>query len=360
MSISLERNIGLDGMRSIAIMIVLLQHSLFILQSNKTSKLLSEIINFFDGVSIFFVLSGFLIGNILIKEAFIKQMNFNSLIIFWKRRWLRTIPSYYLILSLVLFISLFEKKEEFIIYISHYIFLQNVIYELAPFYPEAWSLSIEEWFYFLFPITILVFLKFGQKHLSILFSVLVFIFIALLFRFIALENHIVIDFRKPLVFRIDAIAFGVLFAYFKFKYESIFIEKKRVLFTFGILLILIASFCKYFCNTYFLVFFYSFEALSYSMMLPFIFNINTKKNKRLNMIFFYFSTRSYLLYLTNLSLVIGVVLPLLKNIIPIINQSYVIRYVLFWVINFAIVEVIYHFFERPILIWRDKYVTYIN
>jgi len=360
MSISLERNSGLDLMRSVAILIVLLQHSLFVIPRNKTTQFLSEIFNFFDGVSIFFVLSGFLIGNILIKETILKKMDFVSLMIFWKRRWLRTIPSYYLILTIVLIISLFEKKQDLIIYVSYYTFLQNVIYELAAFYPEAWSLSIEEWFYFLFPIVILAFLKFGKQYQSLLFSVLVFILLALIFRLIALENDTAIDLRKSLIFRMDAIAFGVLFAYLKFKYESIFFEKKRVLFAFGILLILIISFCKYFCSTYFLIFFYSLEALSYGLMLPFIVNFNTKKIKKLNKIFFYFSTRSYLLYLTNLSLVIGIILPTLKKTLPIMNQNSLFFYLLFWVINIAIVEVIYHFFERPILVWRDKYVTHVT
>ena len=81
-----QRNSGLDLMRSIAILIVLIQHSLLFYPKNETQGLLSAVINLFDGVLIFFVLSGFLIGTILLRIVIEKEVSFASLLTFWKRR----------------------------------------------------------------------------------------------------------------------------------------------------------------------------------------------------------------------------------------------------------------------------------
>lgn len=92
---SKNRIFGLDLLRVSAIIIVLIGHGKFILP-----KELRFYHNFlkFDGVTIFFVLSGFLIGGILIKILEEESHKKNKLAHFWVRRWLRTLPNYYLIL----------------------------------------------------------------------------------------------------------------------------------------------------------------------------------------------------------------------------------------------------------------------
>ena len=116
-------------------------------------------IKLIDGVELFFVLSGFLIGGIIIKEfqnntAFgIKQI-FH----FWKRRWFRTLPNYYLILLLNVIIVYFGIiKEDFLQFNwKFFFFLQNFAHHFYGFFWESWSLSIEEWFYLLFPIILML------------------------------------------------------------------------------------------------------------------------------------------------------------------------------------------------------------
>ena len=53
-----------------------------------------------DGVTIFFVLSGFLIGRILIR-TFGAGASVSSLTTFWVRRWFRTLPAYFVTLLMV-------------------------------------------------------------------------------------------------------------------------------------------------------------------------------------------------------------------------------------------------------------------
>src|SRR5690606_11073676 len=100
------------------------------------------------GVELFFVLSGFLIGTILLR-AFRKEFGVNELRYFWMRRWLRTIPAYYAALAFA-----FWSKEAFDP--SYLILIQVPVTGNSSILPVAWSLAIEEWFYLLFPLACMV------------------------------------------------------------------------------------------------------------------------------------------------------------------------------------------------------------
>ena len=76
-----NRIFGLDVIRSISIFLVLLSHT-FAIQIFEFGIL---------GVEIFFVLSGFLIGQILIRN-FDSGISLSKITDFWKRRWFRTLP----------------------------------------------------------------------------------------------------------------------------------------------------------------------------------------------------------------------------------------------------------------------------
>jgi len=91
-----NRIYGLDILRAFAIFFVVLAHA-----SSFLTQPLQDILWHFqyDGVSIFFVLSGYLIGGILIKIIENKGATFKNLFNFWLRRWLRTLPNYFLVLS---------------------------------------------------------------------------------------------------------------------------------------------------------------------------------------------------------------------------------------------------------------------
>jgi peptidoglycan/LPS O-acetylase OafA/YrhL len=97
----------------------------------------------FDGVSIFFVLSGFLIGGILLKQ-YSEPPSKKLLIDFWMRRWMRTLPNYFLILILLCVLHTLLDAEFKIQNTGRYfIFSQNLFQKHPRFFPEAWSLSVE-------------------------------------------------------------------------------------------------------------------------------------------------------------------------------------------------------------------------
>lgn len=93
------RIIGLDITRSVAILLVMFCHSSCFYTIN--NNCMEYIFTFAGvwGVELFFALSGFLIGGIIIKN--IVNVSYEDVLkeikIFWIRRWFRTLPLYYLI-----------------------------------------------------------------------------------------------------------------------------------------------------------------------------------------------------------------------------------------------------------------------
>ena len=162
-----SRVFGLDVYRAVAILLVVMSHASYF-----TGSMFSWLpsIPLPDGVELFFVLSGFLIGTILIKtleES--ERFGYRELFHFWKRRWFRTLPNYYLIL-LVYYILVSnsiiggdDAIEQF--NWKFLVFAQNLYESFYGFYLESWSLSIEEWFYIILPIIIIGFRLFLSKRI---------------------------------------------------------------------------------------------------------------------------------------------------------------------------------------------------
>ena len=107
------------------------------------------------GVELFFVLSGFLIGGILIRLADEGRLQaFDDVWGFWRRRWFRTLPNYYLFLALHLLWRTWVLgfPDQVATNWEYLFFVQNLRHPPGYFFPETWSLAVEEWFYFLFPL----------------------------------------------------------------------------------------------------------------------------------------------------------------------------------------------------------------
>ncbi|HYG50525.1 MAG TPA: acyltransferase, partial [Flavobacteriales bacterium] len=209
-----NRNFGLDLFRAIAILCVVLVHSSQFLNGTVLDGF--PFFRMVDGVDLFFVLSGFLIGGILLKEinkpgTFGTKQLFN----FWKRRWFRTLPAYYLVLIVNYFFVKYALIAGDLNQFSwkNFVFLHNFAQPAVDFFWESWSLSVEEWFYLLSPVLLIVCLKFfSPKNAFVTVTILMLLF-STLYR-IAIRtndiNHFWFDvtFRKMVVTRLDSIAFG--------------------------------------------------------------------------------------------------------------------------------------------------------
>jgi len=92
-------------------------------------------------VEFFFVLSGFVLFPQLLKIL----ENKSNLLIFYKRRWLRTLPLYLICLVVI---SLMFQKFLSLDFFKYLFFLQDIVPNFLDqsYYPIVWSLSIEEFF----------------------------------------------------------------------------------------------------------------------------------------------------------------------------------------------------------------------
>lgn len=88
-----KRMHGLDIARAIAISLVVFAHSLWI--SDFFPPVVSWLMQLSGtiGVEIFFVISGFLIGKIVLRMLEKEDFSFSAIMDFLKRRWFRTLPN---------------------------------------------------------------------------------------------------------------------------------------------------------------------------------------------------------------------------------------------------------------------------
>lgn len=110
------------------------------------------------GVSFFFVLSGKLITSILLYEKNNLTTNLGiKLKTFYIRRALRIFPAYYLFLFLVFLLGNEDLKNNLIYYLSYF---QNILFfkrvEYSGALSPTWTLAVEEQFYLLWPLFILI------------------------------------------------------------------------------------------------------------------------------------------------------------------------------------------------------------
>lgn len=227
-----HRHLGMDIVRAFAILTVLIGHGLIFFPQFFRVEWLIYLAVF--GVELFFALSGFLIGNILMRMTQ-KQLILSDILQFWIKRWMRTVPVYLFIVALIMLIN-----HKF--YFSYLIFTQNYFPDQLKDFPISWSLTIEEWFYLTFPLLMYLISKLldkSKKSLIIPLATLVFLIVPLILRYLAIDSSDNWDnsIRKQIHFRPDGIAYGVLLAYLYENYKSIFIKSKFTLLLGGLVII---------------------------------------------------------------------------------------------------------------------------
>ena len=355
-----NRIFGLDIFRAAAIIIVVLAHGSFMLRGTVLAKF--PYIKLIDGVDIFFVLSGFLIGRILLKE-FNKPEKFKirDLFIFWKRRWFRTLPNYYLILILnYLVVKYGVINEDIEQFNFHFIFFtQNFKSPFYDFFWESWSLSIEEWFYIITPILSFILLKKLRPKQSFLLSTLIIIVLPLLYRVSIYDPNIDnfwfdVTFRKTVLCRLDSIGYGLFFAWLFFYYSNLWRKIKLPAFLLGITLIVFLINFKMDSNTIYKQTIY-FSLVPFAVMLLLPMAESYKKAKGLiPYAIQHISKISYSMYLINLALVAEVIR---DNFTPTGGIDGIVKYLLYWIIVVFVSSILFKYFEKPIMTLRDKKIN---
>ena len=106
------------------------------------------------GVDLFFVLSGYLIGN-QIFSPIANQRGF-SFKIFYYRRLLRTLPAYLFVLAVYFLIPGFREAPILPSLWKFLTFTQNLGLHTGTAFSHAWSLCVEEQFYLALPMFLLM------------------------------------------------------------------------------------------------------------------------------------------------------------------------------------------------------------
>tara|TARA_A100001015_G_C15005898_1_gene720620 strand:+ start:317 stop:2350 length:2034 start_codon:yes stop_codon:yes gene_type:complete len=185
----------IDGLRAIAVFAVIFYHS----ESELFDKFFFP--GGFIGVDIFFVISGYLITSLILKELI--QTNSFSFLNFFERRVRRIIPALLTVIIFSLPLAWFYLMPEDLLSFSnsilytlgfssnYYFHFTGVEYNaqsslLKPFL-HTWSLAVEEQFYIFFPLILLLTFKHIRKYILV-FLIILFLISLLSAEIMSKEN----------------------------------------------------------------------------------------------------------------------------------------------------------------------------
>jgi peptidoglycan/LPS O-acetylase OafA/YrhL len=353
---------ALDGLRGLAILAVIFRHNFDFLQATKYGWI---------GVDLFFVLSGFLITDILLRTKAQK----NYLINFFIRRILRIFPLYYgaVILFFVLAASAELLRDQYNFYFTYqgmvWFHLQNWLYitKSEPthygMFIHFWSLSLEEQFYLVWPFVLLACKQ--TRHLA---TITIMILLAsIVFRFVSwssLGNGDLNHYLQTMV-RIDGLCVGSLVAIWRA--SSVDTAKKKIFQLAAVLLLLhaIAFLLSKFvfkAFPHFSIFGYSTIAALFGVLLI---TLIEKRNKLTKMIFENkpltgIGKISYGLYVFHWPILVLFRIYFLQYLIEqgiSMNIGYALASLSATITAFLVSIASYHLIEKKILLLKDVFTS---
>ncbi|MFZ1333404.1 MAG: acyltransferase [Flavobacteriales bacterium] len=351
------RIFGLDVFRAVAILTVVATHGGSFLNLSRFDGF--PYIKLIDGVELFFVLSGFLIGGILLDKINATEgFGPKQLVSFWKRRWLRTIPLYYLVLLLnVVFAKTGLAPNDLSQFNwRFFLFLQNFSTSFVDFFWESWSLSVEEWFYLSTPILILFALRRLNPKYAFLSVLLFMMILPIIFRFSIRDPEI--DgfwfdqtFRKIVLARVDSIAYGLFAAWVLYYFPRTWSRIRVPAFLLGLVLVYFHMKIRVDVKSfYWQVVHFSLGSMAIMFLLPFANSVKKMSGSWARAVE-HISRISYSMYLVNLGLVYSV---MNTHFPPTGGTDAVFKYGLYWLLVISFSSLLYRYFEKPIMDLRDK------
>jgi len=283
------------------------------------------------------------------------------------------LPNYWLLLTVNIWLS-YTLKLPTVEYsaLRYYFFLQNLWYPyLHNFFTEGWSLSIEEWFYLTLPIVMyvsnLIFSPTNKQRF------LLRVFLGYMMVFIVVRFYNAFDplngldpdegIRKVVVFRLDAVMYGVVFAWFNFYKKETLDRMKNYLFGISavgtVLLYCITTRWDLMFFTHLApvpafyrnAFLFLFVPLLLSFCLPYANNIRRFGSESFSRAVQFISKISYSMYLVHYSLVF---LAFYRDARVSSHWAVAGLYILYWVIVIGLSALIYKYFEYPVMQLREK------
>ncbi|HEU5217806.1 MAG TPA: acyltransferase [Gemmatimonadales bacterium] len=239
---------ALDALRALAVLLVIGRHLRipYSLLPTSPTRIFAELWQRggWIGVDLFFVLSGFLVSGLLFREH--QQYKKVSLGRFFVRRGLKIYPAFYVFLLGTVALRLaWGRRLEPSQILAEVFFVQNYVHGV---WNHTWSLAIEEHFYILLPLLLLLLLKRCRDRVDP-YAALPMICGALMLALLGLRiwNAATVPFDTathvfPTHLRIDSLMFGVLlsywFHYHRDRFRSVVMRNRAALTVLGVALLL--------------------------------------------------------------------------------------------------------------------------
>lgn len=345
---------GLDLMRATAGVMVMLAHTSHLVEQHWPRF---PNVPYVDWVGLFFVLSGFLIGGILLDSIAAKGSSMLRFADFMQRRWLRTLPNYFLFLLLNILLVHFSLAPGMLSHATaaYAVFMQNFHLPLDLFYWESWSLAVEEWFYLLFPLIAfgLIGLMAFRGERAYLLACALFIALPIAARMLV-AHHVVDDATRSLwvhklvITRLDAPGIGMLAAWVARRWTERWRMVRRPAFLMGLAgLLLLSGLHVADAPAFMTIGYESVNVLAIALLLPLLSNWFSagpldQPMRGLSLI-------TYALYLVHLPM-----LYLFGKFVPDPSPWLcALRYGLFITATITLAALIFRIWERPFMRLRD-------
>ena len=174
LSASDHEHAAIDGLRAIAILMVMAFHSLYIAHFVLPKQAFTDLVvnlpfglgvmmSFDKAVDGFFVISGFLLATSLLKAQ--QKGHAIDFVRFYRKRLYRILPLF--ILALTLYAAAAWKGDAFTL-IMNMLFMENNFPEADKLIPVGWSLAIEMQFYLVLPILLALSGRFLPQVLAVI------------------------------------------------------------------------------------------------------------------------------------------------------------------------------------------------
>lgn len=350
-----KRIFGLDLLRFFAIFCVVHGHGAYLLPAS-----VSQFVRFPHGVDIFFVLSGFLIGNSFISngERNGGKIAPQKMLAFWKRTAFRILPDYLLILFVNYFLvrlGVLPGNTEQLSVFRFMTYTQNLFTPFYGFFWESWSLTVQMWFYLLFPFMLLLLSrKIGIRKGSLWVSGF-FIVVAILYRLLLRDVNMDffwwdVTFRKVAVSRVDSIYVGVIVAWLRFYHPEIWKRCAVPCFVLGVAGAAVMAWTPYSTQTFYAqVVMLSIHPIYIAMWFPLLDRIRKPKTV-FGRAICHISVLSYAMYLLNLLWVV-----LIKQHLPEQVAAFgPLMYVMYWTVTIVTSYLLYRLIEKPMVELQKK------
>jgi peptidoglycan/LPS O-acetylase OafA/YrhL len=356
--VSDSRSAGLDALRALAAITVAFAHSLLVYFSDNNSLALQTVFTSAAyAVDLFFVLSGFLVGRILLD---VTERSPAAIANFAWRRLLRTVPNYllFLLLNIVVWKWAYSTFPE---HGRYWVFAQNLLTPQPMFFVESWSLAVEEWFYAVAALAALLLHRAGPSARRC-FTILLLIVLTVIAARVAIATTQTtgwdLGLRKMTVARLDGLAYGMLVA-LALRYIDVAQMQRAAVFAAGCVAIAFAYVLPQQIDieksALLQVCLPSLTGLGFAAMVPLASAWQyaaANRNSLPPRVLKWLADISYALYLTNLLSyrVLEWGLKLVRDD----RLSQLQFVVLNMTCSIALAAICFHFFERPILRWRDR------